>query len=162
METNVNFLIDLARNEYFQKGDVHTGFIPQHFNNLFAPKVVSDNVLAQAAVALIVNENNATLLNSFRAGQANDPFTLNTSFRINSSEVKTLVFINEGKEEKISIIQNEEGFKVKVNDGEWRSAFFKTVVDKERFSLKINIEGSVFNFSVVITPEKITIFNEVC
>lgn len=133
----------------------------QHFDSLFTPKVISNDALAQAAIGLIVNENNSNLMNSLRAGQLNDPFTLNTGFRINSNEVRTFSFNNEGKEEKVFITQNGEGFKVKVNTGEWRSVSVKTVVDTERFTLKINIDGSVFNFSVVITPEKVTIFNEV-
>lgn len=160
LETNVNFLIDLARHEYFQKGDVHTGFIPQHFDTLFQTKTISNEILAQAAIGLIVNENNSTLLNSFRAKQLNDPFTLNTNFRVNSSEVRTLSFINEGKEEKVSVTQSDEGFRVKVNDGEWRNVSVKTVGEEGRFTLKINMNGSVLNFSVVITPEIITIFNE--
>lgn len=154
-------MIDLARHEYFQKGDVHTGFITQHFDTLFPTKTISNEVLAQAAIGLIVNENNAALCNSLRAGQLNDPFTLNSSFRVNSSEVRTVRFNNEGKEEKISVTQNDDGFKVKVNDGEWRSVSVKTVGDPERFTLKINMDGLVFNFSVVITPETVTIFNAV-
>jgi 3-methylcrotonyl-CoA carboxylase alpha subunit len=161
LETNVNFLIDLARHEYFQKGDVHTGFIDQHFDTLFPKKTISNDMLTQAAIGLIINENNATLVNSLRAGQFNDPFTMNTGFRVNSSEIRTVKFNNEGKEEKISVTQSSDGFKVKVNDGEWRNVHVKTVKDDERFSLKVNIDGSVFNYSVVITPETVTIFNEV-
>lgn len=157
----MNFLIDLARHEYFQKGDVHTGFIDQHFDTLFPKKTVSNDVLTQAAIGLIINENNATLCNALRAGQFNDPFTMNAGFRVNSSDVRTVKFNNEGKEEKISITQGDEGFKVKVNDGEWRSVQVETVKDNERFSLKVSIEGSVYNYSVVITPETVTIFNEV-
>lgn len=157
----MNFLIDLARHEHFQKGDVHTGFITQHFDTLFPTKTISNEVLAQAAIGLIVNENNAALCNSLRAGQLNDPFTLNPNFRVNSTEVKTVRFNNEGREEKISVTQNGDGFKVKVNDGEWRSVSVKTVGDSKRFTLKINMDGLVFNFSVVITPETVTIFNAV-
>ena len=160
LETNVNFLIDLASHEYFRKGDVHTGFIQQHFDTLFPTKKVSNDVLAQAAVALIINENNATLCNSLRAGEFNDPFTMNSNFRVNSNEIRTVKFSSDGKEHKVLVTQSEDGFKVKVNDGEWRNVQVKTVRDDERFSLKVNIDGSVFNYSVVITPEIVTIFNE--
>lgn len=154
-------MIDLARHEYFQKGDVHTGFIDQHFDTLFPTKTISNDILTQAAVGLIINENNAALCNSLRAGQFNDPFTMNPSFRVNSNEIRTVKFNNEGKEETISVTQSDDGFKVKVNDGEWRNVLVKIVKDAERFSLKVNIDGSIFNYSVVITPEAVTIFNEV-
>lgn len=154
-------MIDLARHEYFQKGDVHTGFIPQHFDTLFPKKTISDNILAQAAISLIVNENNATKCNTLRAGQFNDPFTLNPNFRVNSKQIKTVRFNNEGKEETISVTQTSDGsFEVKVNEGKWQTVDVKTVKEEGRFSLKVNIDGSVFNYSTVITPESVTIFNE--
>lgn len=139
---------------------MHTGFINQHFDTLFPPITVSNDVLTQAAIGLIINENNAALCNSLRAGKLNDPFTINTGFRVNSSEVRTVKFNNDGKEEKVSVMQAEDGYKVKVNDGEWRSVLVKTVKDEGRFSLKVNIDGSIFNYSVVITPETVTIFNQ--
>lgn len=151
----------MARHEFFQKGDVHTGFITQHFDTLFPTKTISNEILAQAAIGLIVNENNAALCNSLRANKLNDPFTIIPSFRVNSNEIRIVKFNNEGKEEKISVTQNDNGFKVKVNDSEWRSVSVKTVRDNERFTLKINMDGLVFNFSVVITPETVTIFNAV-
>lgn len=153
--------MDLARHEYFKKADVHTGFIQQHFDTLFPNKTISSELLAQAAIGLIINENNAALCNSLRAGQFNDPFTMNSGFRINSNEIRTLKFNNEGKEQKVSVAQNDDGFKVKVNDGEWQTVQVKKVKDKNKFSLKINIDGSVFNYSVVITPETVTVFNNV-
>ena len=110
---------------------------------------------------MIINENNATLCNSLRAGEFNDPFTMHSSFRVNSNEIRTVKFNSEGKEQKVSVNQSADGFKVKVNDGEWRNVQVKTVKDDERFSLKVNIDGSVSNYSVVITPEIVTIFNEV-
>lgn len=158
METNVNFLIDLAQHEYFQKGDVHTGFIQQHFDTLFPVEKISDDCFAQAAIGLIINENNAALKNSLFS---NDPFTLNSSFRVNHSGIRTVNFNNDGKQEKISVIQNDNGYKVKVNEGEWKNVNVKILPDDERFTLKINIDGNVFTYSVVITPEKVTIFNEV-
>lgn len=161
LETNVNFLIDLARHEFFRKGDVHTGFIQQHFDSLFPAKPISNEVLAQAAIGMIINENNAALCNSLRAGQFNDPFTMYPGFRVNSTDIRTLKFNSEGKEQIVSVTQNEGAFKVKVNNGEWKNVQVKSVKDAERFSLKVNIDGSIFNYSVVITPETVTIFNEV-
>lgn len=154
-------MIDLARNEYFQRGDVHTGFIGQHFDTLFSSKTVSDDLFAQAAIGVIVNENNASVLNSVRTRQMNDPFILNRGFRVNSNEVKTLSFLDKGKEVKVSITQNQAGFKVKVNNGKWSIVSIETADDMERFMLKVNMDGSVFNVSYVITPEKVIIFNEV-
>ncbi|CRK91156.1 CLUMA_CG004841, isoform A [Clunio marinus] len=160
LDTNVNFLINLARHDYFQKGDVHTGFIDQHFESLFPPTTVSNEVLVQAAIGLIVNENNSASQNTLRANQLNDPFAMNLGFRINSNETRSVKFDSEGKEENISLTQTNDGFKVKVNDGEWRNVNVKVLKDDSRYTLKLSMDGSVSNFSVVVTPEIVTIFNQ--
>lgn len=160
LETNVNFLMDLARHEYFQKGDVHTGFINQHFDTLFPQKVIKNEVLAQAALGLIINENNAALINSLRAGNLNDPFAINSDFRVNSNHVRTVKFAANGKEQQVSVMQTQDGFKVKVNDGEWKNVQVTKVKEDGRFTLKVNMEGVVYKYSIVISPESVTLFNE--
>lgn len=138
---------------------MHTGFIPQHFDTLFPPISVSDDVLAQAAIGLIINENNASLRNALKT--ANSSFSaIGTGFRVNHKEIRTVKLNHDGKEAKISLTESDDGMRVKVNDGAWRNVQVKTVKQEGRFSLKVNIDGSVFNFSVVISPETVTIFNQ--
>lgn len=128
---------------------------------MFPTKTISDDIFIQGTVGLLFNEKQAALNNSLRCGQLNDPFTINNSFRMNSNEMRTVTFNNEGKEEKVSVMQNENGFKVKVNDNEWRNVQVKRVKENGRFTLKTNIDGSIFKSSIVITPETITIFDKV-
>jgi 3-methylcrotonyl-CoA carboxylase alpha subunit len=150
----------LARHEYFQKGDVHTGFITQHYDTLFPQKVIKNEVLAQAALGLIINENNAALINSLRAGKLNDPFAINSDFRVNSNHIRTVKFIANEKEQQVSVVQTQEGFKVRVNDGEWKNVQVTKVQEDQRFTLKVNMEGVVYKYSIVTTPECVTLFNE--
>lgn len=151
----------MAKHKHFQNGDVHTGFINQHYETLFPAKVVKTEVLAQAALGLIINENNAALINALRAGTPNDPFVLNGDFRINSDHIRTVNFVANGKDQQVSLMQNSEGYKVKVNDGEWKNVQVSKVKEAGRFSLKVNMDGAVYNYSIVITPESVTLFNEV-
>jgi 3-methylcrotonyl-CoA carboxylase alpha subunit len=90
LETNVNFLIDLANHPSFQAADVHTGFIPQHFDSLFPPLVLDDDVLCQAVVAIICNENNAILQNAIRLGANNNPFMIEHGVRLNYTAAREL------------------------------------------------------------------------
>lgn len=152
----MNFLIDLARHEFFQKADVHTGFITQHFDTLFPKHIVAENTIIQAAIGFIVNQNNAFIKNS----PPNDPFAMNLSYRVNHSAVRTVEFVGENSRDQISVIQNDDGFKVKVNDGEWKNVHVKVVPEEGRFSLKATIAGNLFNYSCVITPERVSVFNE--
>ena len=61
MNTNIRFLDTLAGHEAFQSGDVHTGFIGQHHDDLFRPRLLSDVTLCQAAMALVLIERDEML-----------------------------------------------------------------------------------------------------
>lgn len=89
LETNVNFLIDLARHPSFKEADVHTGFIPQHFDTLFLPLSISDTVLCQAAVAIVLNELKFKQ-NSAASGRSGDAFVIESGFRINHVVIRRL------------------------------------------------------------------------
>ena len=61
LNTNIRFLDTLAGHEAFQSGDVHTGFIGQHHDDLFRPRLLSDVTLCQAAMALVLTERDEML-----------------------------------------------------------------------------------------------------
>lgn len=84
LETNVNFLIDLARHPSFKAADVHTGFIPQHFDTLFPPLAVSETVLCQAGIAIVLNE----LKFSRNSAISGDPFVAESGFRMNHVAIR--------------------------------------------------------------------------
>lgn len=93
-------MIDLANHTFFRAADVHTGFISQHFNSLFPIEVIDDNILCQAAIALIQNEYSAAEINdqqSFIKYIAN-PFTIEHDIRLNHVGVRKfrLKFNNDG------------------------------------------------------------------
>jgi len=56
MSTNIEFLKRLAAHPDFISGDVETGFIEKHHDDLFAAVPTPDEVYAQAALSLIVSE----------------------------------------------------------------------------------------------------------
>lgn len=56
LNTNVQFLDDLAGSDGFIQGLVHTGFIQQHHDELFPKRTVSDELLCQAAIGLVLLE----------------------------------------------------------------------------------------------------------
>ena len=55
--TNIAFLQSIASHPSFIEGDVHTAFIPQHSNDLFAPQALaSPEILAQAATYITARQ----------------------------------------------------------------------------------------------------------
>ncbi len=49
--TNIEFLKQVCKSSDFVEGAVETGYIDKHRDELFAPKVIEDEVLAQCAIA---------------------------------------------------------------------------------------------------------------
>jgi 3-methylcrotonyl-CoA carboxylase alpha subunit len=60
LSTNIQFLMDLAGHPEFEAGNVHTDFIPQHHDQLFPNRGLSDKTVCQAAIALMLIEQENT------------------------------------------------------------------------------------------------------
>lgn len=85
LDTNINFLIDLASHPEFQLANVHTGFIDEHFDSLFPPIVISQHQLSQAALALVFNELQAAFSNG---NGSQDPFSAAANARLNYALIR--------------------------------------------------------------------------
>ncbi|KAH9941653.1 carbamoyl-phosphate synthase L chain, ATP binding domain-containing protein, partial [Epithele typhae] len=76
VSTNIEFLRDLAGHQAFIDGDVETGFIPKHFDELFpSTPEPSDEALAQAALFVILRDEPVPT--------SSNPWTTLTSRRFN-------------------------------------------------------------------------------
>lgn len=122
-----------------------------------------NDVLIQAAIALIINESNSASLNSLATNCGNNPFSENSSFRVNTQEQKVVRFMNNGTEETVTVTKNEEAnsFNAKTSSSEWMKVNVEVLKESKRFAFQVDIEGSVSKASFVITPETVTLFNEV-
>lgn len=78
LHTNIDFLKRLAESPDFVAGQVETGFIGKHMDELF-PKATepSAQAVAQAALASIINENNRFARNSASSWASTDAFRIN-------------------------------------------------------------------------------------
>lgn len=56
LSTNIQFLTDLAKHPEFEKGNVHTDFIPQFQEQLFPQRFTSSTAICQAAMALVLKQ----------------------------------------------------------------------------------------------------------
>lgn len=56
LSTNIEFLKKMCMSPGFIKGEVETGYIPKHHDELFAPEVVEPETFAQAALGLLAKE----------------------------------------------------------------------------------------------------------
>lgn len=160
LQTNINFLIDLARHSHFQAADVHTGFIDQHLNTLFPVKSTPKEKIAQMAVAYVLNENAATRRQSLRQGT---PFDLELNFRPNYTPTRNFKLKVADKEHQVEVRSTgtaEGGFEVKVDAGEWLAVKVTRKPHENRFVLQTNINGHVSCFNTVIENGAIALYDD--
>lgn len=153
----------MASHPSFQAGDVHTGFIDQHFDSLFPPITVSGQTIAQAVVALITNESNAELRNSQQQNNLSSPFTMCDTFRLNSIAQREIKMQSNGKDYKVQLKQVGSKYELKINDSDWKTCSVQAVNDgnDNRFTLKLNLDGVQSTFCAVIAQKTVDVFNEV-
>lgn len=117
--TNIEFLKKLTAHPAFIAGEVETGFIDKHRESLFAHETIPNEVFAQAAISVVLNQN----LNPL----ANDPFSVlggGVGFT-NSFQSRTVDFFEKaGKSERKVIV---------------------TVAQRAKDTYNITIGGSTYN-----------------
>lgn len=156
LDTNINFLIDLAKHPSFQTGDVHTGFIDQHFTTLFPPETINDTTITQAATALFLNEMYATLKHS---ESSKNPFYIEHNLRMNFDAVRTFKLKFNDKVHTCKIKISDNTYQISINDGSYKTITVDREPHPERFSVRLGINGHMSKYSAVITPENVTIFD---
>lgn len=162
LDTNVNFLLDLASHPSFQAADVHTGFIDQHFNTLFPTINITNQTVTQAIAAILTNERNAEI--QYSRQNSTNSFSASDSFRVNSTAVREIeVQANETKY-TAQVKYVESDYEIKIDDSHWVPCTIRTIKDSNsnRFTLKLNLNGIQSTYSAVIASGRIDIFNEVC
>lgn len=83
--------MNLCQHAEFQKGNVHTGFIPEHYDALFPKQEISDHLLVQAAFASILCEQNSAIVSTVQNNEFYETFS---GFRLNHKlrrKIKVLV-----------------------------------------------------------------------
>lgn len=158
LQTNINFLIDLARHGHFQAADVHTGFIEQHMATLFPVKTIPEEKIAQMAVAYVLNENATTRRQSLAR---NSPFDLELNFRPNYTPTRNFRLMVGEKERQVEVKSSgADGFEVRVDAGCWMPVKATRKPHENRFVLQTNINGHVSCFNTVIENGSIALYDE--
>lgn len=158
METNVNFLIDLASHPSFRAADVHTGFIPEHFDTLFPALKVTEAKVFQAALALLIKEQVTAEVNAQLSKRPNNPFNVADGRRLNYVAVRELKL--KFQENLYSVFVQKAGgadnnsWQMRLGtEGEWRLVESKVLPEENRLTIRSSIAGEQANFSAVVSEE---------
>ncbi|EDW16650.1 methylcrotonoyl-CoA carboxylase subunit alpha, mitochondrial [Drosophila mojavensis] len=157
LETNINFLIDLASHPEFQQANVHTGFIDEHFDTLFPPIVVEQRQLSQAALSLIFNELQAAHSN---ASNGQDPFAAAANIRLNYALIRSYSLKAHEKVYAVDVKYDNGDIEIRVDGGAWQVIKAKRVQDEGRLKIRANIDGNISTYSANIDGGNVTLFLE--
>ncbi|XP_053376070.1 methylcrotonoyl-CoA carboxylase subunit alpha, mitochondrial-like [Mercenaria mercenaria] len=106
LNTNIQFLSDLAKHPEFMKGNVHTDFIPQFSQDLFPERVTSTTAVCQAAVAMVLQQAQKVKELAKNTQDPFSPFWMCTATRVNQNPTRWINLLDGDKELKIEVITN--------------------------------------------------------
>uniref|UniRef100_A0A9J8CCB3 Methylcrotonoyl-CoA carboxylase subunit alpha, mitochondrial n=2 Tax=Cyprinus carpio TaxID=7962 RepID=A0A9J8CCB3_CYPCA len=117
LNTNIDFLLSLSGHAEFEAGNVHTSFIPQHYDQLFpAAQRPSGALLCQAALGLLLREKQHTEIyrNQTMCVLAHDaymfsPFASSNGRRFNVLHCRNLTLQLGDDKVALSITYNPDG-----------------------------------------------------
>ncbi|XP_067898435.1 methylcrotonoyl-CoA carboxylase subunit alpha, mitochondrial isoform X1 [Heterodontus francisci] len=160
LNTNIDFLLNLAAHPEFEAGNVHTDFIPQHYEGLFpAKEATGKDVLCQAALALILHERIQT--NAFKALSHDpfSPFANSSGRRLNILYSRNLALLDGQNKVNIDITYNYDGtYSIKI-DGQVFHVFGELNTEGDATLLKCSVNGMVSKPKLVITDNSIHLFS---
>ncbi|XP_055918978.1 methylcrotonoyl-CoA carboxylase subunit alpha, mitochondrial [Eupeodes corollae] len=159
LDTNVNFLIDLASHAQFRAGDVHTGFIDEHFNSLFPPIEVTEELAIKAAATLFLNEDNAIRKNSILESETkSDPFLSAKRFRVNHDFVREYFLELNGNMFKVELKSNSDEYQMRMNGGAWRKVNVLLVYCGKKCTIQLDIDDNISIFSAALYNGNLDVF----
>lgn len=154
LETNINFLIDLAAHPEFQQGNVHTGFIDQHYDTLFPSIEIKDEDLCKAATALVLNETQVFDHNASK----NDPFNATQNWRLNYSLIKSYQLKANDKVYNVKVRYDKSSLQIQVDNGALKSVKSERIADGDRLKIRANVNDIISTFNANIDGTEVTLF----
>ncbi|KAK3595753.1 hypothetical protein CHS0354_025382 [Potamilus streckersoni] len=120
LNTNIQFLTDLAHHPKFIEGDVHTNFIPQHSKELFPVRILPTSALCQAAVAMVLQKQEVAKTSQLKYLDPFSPFSLCTAVQMNNNPVRFITLKDGDKDVKIEVVtHSDNSYKVRINGQEY-------------------------------------------
>ncbi|XP_049588315.1 methylcrotonoyl-CoA carboxylase subunit alpha, mitochondrial [Syngnathus scovelli] len=110
LSTNIDFLLSLSGHPQFEAGNVSTGFIPQHYADLFpTPEAPSGAAVCQAALGLLLHERKATEDFAGASGDPFSPFGSSSGWRLNTHVSRSMTLQLADKKVIVVVTYNKDG-----------------------------------------------------
>ncbi|KAM3930231.1 methylcrotonoyl-CoA carboxylase subunit alpha, mitochondrial [Leptodactylus fuscus] len=160
LSTNIDFLLSLSGHPAFETGDVHTNFIPQHYNELFPPKKeTSYEMLCQAALGLILKEQLLTNEFNLQWEDRFSPFASSSGRRLNILYVRHLSLMDGENKVDMKITYNHDGsYDIQIHDRVLRVSG-ELVNEGDVTYLKCSVDGTFSKSKLIIIDHNIHLFS---
>ncbi|XP_076246783.1 methylcrotonoyl-CoA carboxylase 1 isoform X2 [Calliopsis andreniformis] len=162
LDTNIEFLKDLCSHPCFRQGKVHTGFIKEHYEELFPALCLPSEVAIQAALASILYEEMQLLRSSIRTTDPVNPFASETGLRLNHTLTRIFYFNVHTDDVTIEVKYIEpEIYSMRVNKiGPWRTVIGTLKVKNKSLKLCTEIDGVITKAFVIKIHNKLHLFTK--
>jgi len=157
LNTNINFLMDLANHPEFIAGNVDTEFIPRHEAELFPVRKPNTARLVEAVLASILSEGRSTA-----ASDPFSPFSLEAGTRLNHNLLRTVNLNHGGNKYSASVVVLGGGKFTVTLDGVDHAVNGKLVARPEtnHTELVCDLDGAISRQRVLVTNEAVTVYTK--
>ena len=153
---NVDFLSAVAGHPAFLDGDLETGFIEQHSDELMPPAAAAgDRILAIATLDVLVNRREAAAGSAAESGDPYSPWATTDGWRLNDTGYDLLHFEDAGGEVEIRVdYQGGDRYRFELPGGSVAAAAER---DGDG-SLSVDLDGVRSNVAVIRQDDSIVVF----
>ncbi|XP_061540654.1 methylcrotonoyl-CoA carboxylase subunit alpha, mitochondrial [Phycodurus eques] len=110
LSTNIDFLLSLSGHPEFEVGNVSTGFIPQHYADLFpTQRAPSGATVCQAALGLVLQERKRTKDFTYTSTDPFSPFGSSSAWRLNTQFHRSMPLQLGDKKVEVVVTYNKDG-----------------------------------------------------
>lgn len=179
METNINFLLDLARHPEFASGNVHINFIKENHKSLFKFYKMNDTQLIQAALGVVLWDEFIDFERAIEKKDQFNPFVIESGFRINHNLIRDVKLKTKDQgtvlkiaKMEIKIFFSEITVKIKYLDrnvfhmsldggNSWRIIQGQLRKKNNGFVLRNSINSVITSVNIFLKKDSVTIFDMV-
>jgi len=151
--TNLAFLSAVAAHPAFDTGEITTGFIAEHYEELFPERrPAGDAVLAIAALHELSRIDEAGRARAAMSADAHSPWHATGGWRLNGDNHHTLIFREAGEDQQVVAHYRDDHYYLELPGSQMRAS--AEVLDD---GLRVDLDGLRMNATVIRRGAELTV-----
>ncbi|CZS91780.1 probable methylcrotonoyl-CoA carboxylase biotin carboxylase chain [Rhynchosporium agropyri] len=156
LSTNIEFLKKICQSPAFIRGEVETGYIQKHNDELFAPEVIEPEIFAQAALGLLSKE-----LSTPASTVGQGPHGSTVGFGARSQRNFTFITTDSPENAHVTVSIEQSGrsmFELEVAGGGLNQSYSNVICEPKSPSISTFFPHTRIESTVITDGDKITLF----